>query len=279
MSPQSPRPAAVRPPVPSTPRSEPATADPESRSGLSLTQMAASAGAASSAAFAASYLGVAGTIIGAAVASVIATVATTMYSASLHRSREAVRRRTLQLAPLPWTPAIARTAAVTPGATRAPDTASIADTATRVLAPVPVEIAPEPPRTLASDRPGVRWGRVLPAAAAVLAITLGTLTGIEGALGRPLSALFGGSDTSGTSLSSIAGAGSDAGTDPVQKAPSSPEPTPQTEPTAEPTAGPTGAPTPTPSSDPTDEPSTEPTDPVETPDPTPTPEPTATATP
>ena len=62
------------------------------QSGLSLTQIAASAAAASSAAFAASYLGVAGTIIGAAVASVVATVASSMYSASLRRSREAVRR-------------------------------------------------------------------------------------------------------------------------------------------------------------------------------------------
>src|ERR1700712_5677228 len=67
------------------------------KSPLTVSQIAASALAASSAAFAASYLGVAGTIIGAAVASVIATLASAMYTASLRRSSAAVRRRATQL--------------------------------------------------------------------------------------------------------------------------------------------------------------------------------------
>src|SRR4051794_2064898 len=141
------------------------------RLGLSMSQLLASALAAASAAFGASYLGVAGTIIGAAVASVIATVAGAMYSSSLQRTRDAVQTTVTQ-----WTRTAATAPVVDPG-------------------------APEPHRP-------VPWAKVGVAAAAVLAVTLGALTGVEGLLGRPLASVVGGSDSAGTTLGSVGGAGS-----------------------------------------------------------------------
>lgn len=195
------------------------------RLGISFSQLVASALAAASAAFGASYLGVAGTIIGAAVASVIATVAGAMYSSSLQRARAAVQS-TVTL----WNPGNA-------------------------VAPVADPSAPEP-----VARQHLPWGRLAVAAAAVLAVTLGALTGVEGLLGKPLSSAVGGSDATGTTLGSV-----DHGhrSQPRKKA------TTDTRATT-PAPAPTPAqPTPTPTTDPTD-PTPTPTTPAPT-DPTQTP--------
>src|SRR5215217_7182384 len=141
----------------------------EPTSSISLSQVAASALAASSAAFAASYLGVAGTIIGAAVASVIATVASATYHSSLKRSSAAVRRTAGLVRPVPLAPS---------------------------------ETVAQPVRSPSA------WRGTALAAAAVLGITLAGLTSLETALGKPLSALLGGSDAAGTSLGSAVGTGS-----------------------------------------------------------------------
>jgi hypothetical protein len=113
------------------------------------------------------------------------------------------------------------------------------------------------------------------AAAAVLAVTLGALTGVEGLLGRPLASVVGGSDATGTSLGTVdvgrsgdtAGPSAPAHSHPPtpvapdpQVAPSDtpstpPADLPTTEPsgsaTAPPSAPPTSAPTATPSAVPT----------------------------
>jgi len=222
----------------------------ERRLGLSFHQLAASALAAASAAFGASYLGVAGTIIGAAVASVIATVASAMYASSLRRSTEAVRRTATQ-----WTRTAAIAPVVDPNAPR-PEAAD--DTRELVLAPEPT-----------TPRRPVPWARVSVAAAAVLAVTLGVLTGVEGILGRPLANVVGGSDATGTSLGSVDGSGgwSKSTIPETVNPPATPAPTPTPTPTSTSEATPTEAPTTEPSdpataptTSPTTQPTTEPTE-------------------
>jgi hypothetical protein len=239
--------------------------EPEDRFGLSLSQLVASALAAASAAFGASFLGVAGTFIGAAVASVIATLASAMYTSSLQRSSDAVRRTATQ-----WT----RTAEIRPVVDpNAPTTSPAAD---RTVFPDPdapddtreLDIAPEP-----FVRRPLPWARISVAAVAVLAITLGVLTGVEGILGKPIASVVGGSDATGTSLGSVGGSGSsDTGvkstpTDTPTPTPTrTPTPTTDTTDTATPTADPTGSSTPSPTTTPT------------TSTPSPTADPSATAT-
>lgn len=235
----------------------------EPKSPVTLTQIAASALAASSAAFAASYLGVAGTIIGAAVASVIATVASAMYGASLDRSAAAVRRTTSQLvrapghgaAPAPLSPLRPAAAPVAPELEQ-----------TRVLV-----VAPERPRLAPAVRTPQRWTRTALAAAAVLGITLASVTGLEAVLGKPLSGFLGGTGTSGTTLGSAVSADHPSST-----------PEAEPDPVAEPTPTPSPAPTATPTDEPTPAaPTTEEPDPgttaEPTPEPTPLPDPTPTA--
>ncbi len=213
------------------------------KSPVTLTQIAASALAASSAAFAASSLGVTGTIIGAAVASVIATVASAMYGASLDRSAAAVRRTTSQLVRSPG-----------------PRAAGPLDPGTPTVGPV--------------RRSGDRWTRTVLAAVAVLGITLGTVTGVESILGRPLSALLGDSGT-GTTLGSAVSAEPDGGQHQPAGEPTNLTPDPAGTPTPEPT--PTDAPTDPPTTTPVDP--TEPTDPTEQADPTEQTEPSPAPTP
>src|SRR3954447_17238311 len=150
------------------------------RLGLSMSQLMASALAAASAAFGASFLGVAGTIIGAAVASVIATVASAMYASSLSRTSEVVHSTVTQ-----WT----RTAAT---------------------APVADPRAPEPPEAEPATTPERRplpSSPVAAAAAPVLAVTIGALTGVEALLGMRLPSLVDRSEATGTTLGSVDGSG------------------------------------------------------------------------
>jgi hypothetical protein len=211
----------------------------EPRLGLSFSQLVASALAAASAAFGASYLGVAGTIIGASVASVIATVASAMYASSLQRSTQVVRRTATQ-----WTRVAATAPVVDPDA---PVDGPADDT--REL-----RIAPEPP---ASRR--LPWARLSLAAAAVLALTLGAVTGVEGLLGKPLASVLGGSDATGTSLGSVGGSGGSAAKTRHDTTSPAPSGTPSTVPATTPAATPTGTPTASPTAEPTAPPATTPT--------------------
>ncbi len=65
---------------------------------LSATQVAAGALAAVSAAVVASLFGLAGTVIGAALASVVSTVSAALYSNSIQKTNERLRRAREQLA-------------------------------------------------------------------------------------------------------------------------------------------------------------------------------------
>ena len=193
----------------------------ETRLGLSVSQLVASALAAASAAFGASYLGVAGTIARAAVASVIATIASAAYATSLKRTHEVVQSTVSQ-----WT----RTAAT---------------------APVP---DPGAPRVETQPSAGPAWPRVAVAAAAVLVTTLGAVTGVEAVLGRPLAAVVAGSHATGTSLGAVgrSHASKGGGTHTADGGPSATTPasTPTAAPSTAPSLSPTnpsGIPTPSPS--------------------------------
>jgi hypothetical protein len=220
--------------------------DSHPRTGLSLSQLVASALAAASAAFAASFLGVAGTIVGAAVASVIATVASAMYTDSLNRTKEVVHSTVTQ-----WSRTPASAPVVDPNAPDASEVEPDADAAARRMP----------------------WTRVAVAAVAVLAVTLGSLTAVEAVMGKPLATLVGGSDADGTSFGTVTGSGGSGTKAPRKPAsphatPSSkPSTTPSSDPSSDPSAGPTpqpgdhatevpsDAPTTTPSAQPTTQPS------------------------
>ncbi|RBY79809.1 hypothetical protein DQ238_09210 [Geodermatophilus sp. TF02-6] len=176
-----------------TARPDDDTADKPQRSQLSAVQVTAGALAAVSSAVAMSFFGVAGTLIGAALASVISTVSAALYSESLNRTGQRLRRGRTQR----------------PGAS-AEQPAPAAAPATRAL---PVQRPPAPgaaatpttrvlPAHLDPRRPPVRrracWVRVAAYAIGVFAIAMAVVTTVELVGQKPVSALVGGSDTSGT---------------------------------------------------------------------------------
>jgi hypothetical protein len=166
------------------------------RAQLSAVQVAASALAAVSSAVVASFFGMAGTLIGAALASVIATVSTTLYTESLRRTNEGLKRVLI---------------------TRqtAPATSGKEPTAPRTL---PAALDPRrPPAKLR----GPRWSRVAVYAVAVFVVAMGIVTGIELIGQKPVSALVGNSHSSGTTtLGELSNASSHRDTTP--STPSSP---------------------------------------------------------
>ncbi|SET35836.1 hypothetical protein [Geodermatophilus poikilotrophus] len=145
---------------------------------LSATQVAAGALAAVSSAVVASFFGLAGTLIGAALASVISTVSAALYSNSLQKTNEKLRRARGQLTARQ--PAVEE-AEVAPAAP-----------ATRVL---PAHLDP---RRAPARRSRPRWTRVAVYAAAVFVMAMGIVTGIELVGQKPVSALVGGTETSRT---------------------------------------------------------------------------------
>ncbi|HZC71863.1 MAG TPA: hypothetical protein VE442_14320 [Jatrophihabitans sp.] len=161
------------------------------RFGLSSTQLLASALAAVTAAIAASYLGVAGTVIGAALASVVSAVGTAVYGHSLHRTRARVR-----------------TAVTGRPADQAflPEARSAADSASRTQENV-----------IDTGRRRGRWPAIAMGTVAVFAIALAVVTGIELAVGRPVSAVVRGDAGSGTSF--FGGSKHAGGGDPAPAAP------------------------------------------------------------
>jgi hypothetical protein len=125
------------------------------------------------------------------------------------------------------------------------------------VAPVPDPNAPAPP----PPRP-LPWVRISVAAAAVLVATLGVLTGVEGLLGRPLAAVVGGSDATGTSLGTVdvrpGGSGAHTPATPTQE-PTPASPAAQLDPSEAPTTPAAGVPTAEPSGSATAPPTTIPT--------------------
>lgn len=189
---------------------------------LSATQVAAGALASVSSAVVASFFGLAGTLIGAALASVISTVSAALYSTSLRKTNEKLRTARSQL-----------TGRQAPVADTAVAPAAPATPATQVL---PAHLDP---RRAPARRPRPRWTRVAVYAAAVFAIAMGVITGIELIGQKPVSALVGGTQTSQeTTLSAItnASSSSDVQREEEPSSPSTSTTAPATE-TSAPTTG------------------------------------------
>ena len=169
--------------------------------------MVAGALAAVSAAVLASFFGVAGTVIGAALVSVVSTTGSAVYSASLSRTTERLRKVRTQLGG---------------GRGTASEDPAGDDTATRVL---PAHLDPRrpapAPRSLLAR---VRWPRVAAYTAAVFGIAMAIVTGIELIGKEPVSALVGGSETSrsSTTLSELVTASSSSDTTPSSPGTTSP---------------------------------------------------------
>jgi hypothetical protein len=174
---------------------------------LSATQVAAGALASVSSAVVASFFGLAGTLIGAALASVISTVSAALYSNSLQKTNEKLRRARGQLTGRQSPVAETEVAASAP-----------ATPATQVL---PAHLDP---RRAPARRPRPRWTRVAVYAAAVFVMAMGVITGIELIGQKPVSALVGGTQTSQeTTIGAITNASSSS--DVQEEEPSSPSST------------------------------------------------------
>jgi hypothetical protein len=98
------QPAAYLTEIMTAPHSPTSSDAPARKTDLNMTHVAAAALAAVTAAVLGSVLGAAGTLIGAAGASVITTVSTTLYQASLERSRDKVRSLAQRSGPVPPAP-------------------------------------------------------------------------------------------------------------------------------------------------------------------------------
>ncbi len=221
---------------------------------LSATQLVAGALAAMTAAVAGAQLGVAGTVIGAALGSVVAGVASSLYTASLHRGRQALARTPL---PRPGRP-----------------------TPTAVLPRVEEPVEPTPQRGRTAGLPRRRWRTLLVTAGVVFVLAVGGLTAVElitgnavsGGSGTTISQVGegGASRTDGTPDQRPADDVSETPTDSPSETPSDvatddPTPTPSEEASETPSETPSEAPTEVPTDDSTETPSVEPTP---TPDPT-----------
>jgi len=162
--------------------------------GLSPAQVAGSALAAVSGALLASFAGTTGTIIGTAVGSVVATVGGAIYTWSLKRSSDAVRRTAAQVrqtalltGPVPRT--------VAEGPLRSKDDLALEQSREEATAAA-VETVDEEERS----RRSVPWGKALVASLAVTVVALGGITTFEAVTGQPISSLLGRDDSQGTSV-------------------------------------------------------------------------------
>ncbi|NEM06283.1 hypothetical protein [Geodermatophilus normandii] len=184
------------------PGTDPEPAPEKPRVSLSVTQVCAGALAAVSAAVLASFFGVAGTVIGAALVSVVSTVGSALYSASLNRTGDRLRKAREQLAPRP-----------VPASGEAP---------TREL---PARL--DPRRAPAAPRRRIRWPRVAGYAAAVFVLAMGIVTTVELIGRQPVSALVGGTDasSSSTTIGELSNASSSRDVTPTDTDPTDPGPT------------------------------------------------------
>ena len=171
--------------------------------GLKTTEILVGAGTATITAFASSFFGVAGTLTGAAVASVIATICTAVLRTSAERTNESLRWANQRLR--------GRLTSTLPRSASNPDTtAPPAGRKTATARGLTSAVA-----DLTGGWASVRWlfatrRRALTlggAVALVFAVTMIGITGVESAIGGPLSSLFGKSSHSGTTLGNAIGTG------------------------------------------------------------------------
>lgn len=204
---------------------------------FSFRQILASAAGAVIAAVIASTFGVKGTIVGVAIGSAAATMATALVAQSIERGHEAVKQVVVRapesatlLRKLGGTGASggaagsAATAPMRAVGRSAPEEGGNAETVQMESAAAPVgeterleisAVADAPaterlqastaPMRPATGRPGVRrfsWRTIAVTAAVVFVLALLFITAVELISGKPLAAIFGGSDT-GTTLSNL----------------------------------------------------------------------------
>jgi hypothetical protein len=223
-------------------------------SDLNATQLVAGGLATATAAVAASYLGVAGTIIGAAFTSVATTVGAAIYKHYLDRGKSRyvapvtgeIRYRLGGHAVRPASAAPEE--AETPGTTRV-ESAAVHEDGPAVTRVDPPAVAPageqadetrmagEAPRPRTARRP--RWYVLSGAAFAIFAVVIGGITLVESLANKPLSAMVGRSDRSGTSLGDTFGDGN--GSRPAE-GPAVPSNSVTTTPTELPSAVPSSSP-------------------------------------
>lgn len=228
---------------------------------LSAVQVAASTLASLSAAVVASLFGVTGTVIGAGIVAVISTTGSAIYSASMKRTSNQLRRAREQLL-------TARSADGRParGGASSGDTAVLQQTRaggrgsdvnrdrtidltdgadTRRQALAVAESDTEQPAswwrrgwlTIGSRR-GLKWPALVGAVALVFALTIGAITAFEAIAQKPISSLAGHSSSASTTVGSLGGGSGKA--------------TPTPTPTATSSSDGSGATTPTPSAAPND---------------------------
>jgi hypothetical protein len=226
-----------------------------------------------------STLGVAGTIIGAAVGSVVISLTSSIYNASLARSRERVKAQAAALAKVGVAQAEVRRAA----RRRASDTAveSHLEHADAQLAQAHIELD-----DLATEDTGqvswkerlaaLPWKRIALLAVGFFAIAIAAITVFELIAGKPVSDFTGGSHSHGGTTFSDLGGGDRQQKQPSQHAPRH-RPTSGSSPTGVPTYGTTPSQAPTTSSTQTAPPSPAPsqTPTTQVPVPSETPSPTA----
>jgi hypothetical protein len=265
---------------------------------LSGTQVIASMLAAVTGAIAASYTGIAGTMIGVAVMSVVSTAGSAVYKHYLARSQERLHSAAVVIAPA-IAPLASHNAAAgqrrraseharaAAGQSRASEHARAAAGHSRADGHYPEpgwpatgdQDATQPIRSAGpghdhAARPGApdgagqaapgarpRWRPIAGAALGVFILTLGGITAVEVAAGKPLDALIWGRNISGTTIGDVTGAQhgrpasrqhqQPAAPSPSRQASQSPTPTPtSTSPTPTPTPSATQSPSPSPSPSP-----------------------------
>lgn len=203
--------------------------------GLSTAQVTGSALAAMSGAFFASWLGTTGTLVGAAVGSVVATVGAAIYTHSLRRTGNVVKRTAVQV----------RHGALTVVPRPDPGTAS-AGPVRDPNAPRPSEETGEAvdardedrgSSTFLSGKLDLAWARVALASLAVLVVALAGITVVEGITGKPIASWFGKDGGTGTSVGHVVGSdnkSSEQDETPEKQKPATPKPTPSESPSQEP---------------------------------------------
>jgi hypothetical protein len=176
---------------------------------LSATQVIASMLAAVTGAIAASYTGITGTVVGVAVASVISTAGAAVYKHYLARSREKLRSAAVVIAPRVRATGLAAHRARPPSAdqvaTEEFPAIATGDGGGGIPAIGPAGPAGEPGGPGRGRSTRRRWLIWVAAAVAIFVVTMGVITVVEVAAGKPLDALIWGRTSHGTTVSDLTG--------------------------------------------------------------------------
>jgi hypothetical protein len=176
---------------------------------LSPVQVAASALASVSAAVVASLFGVAGTVVGAGLVSIIATTGSALYSSSMKRTSEQLRRAREQLAARSTSPRGGRDTLSLLDATAAPRSRRWGRRSAEAVDTTGADdVNPSRWRrgffTIGSRR-GLRWPALAGATGLVFVLAIGAVTAFELIAQEPVSALTGHKTSSTTTLGSLGG--------------------------------------------------------------------------